>query len=235
MDKIGDNLLTRILWIAGYISFYVAFAPAWYWYLLLPIHALMGPVQGAIVNWVGHKYGYSNFDNGDHSRNSERWGIFLLGELFQNNHHHAGARANFAAKWWEIDPVYPIIKLFNKLGVIKLIPEEFGNTRQKITYPRMTTTGIEAIISRREQLYTFNGFWNVAAQGNGQPLWSTQWSDLVTQYPIDKIPNTKSVRPVSVSYQKAKIKSDFAKVRLIQDQYSRFKFINTIQITQTNP
>ena len=120
-------------------------------------------------------------------------------------------------------------------GIIKLIPEEFGNTRQKITYPRMTTTGIEALISRREQLYTFNGFWNVAAQGNGQPLWSTQWSDLVTQYPIDKVPNSKSVRPVSVSYQKNKIKSDFAKVRLIQDQYSRFKFINTIQITQTNP
>ena len=120
-------------------------------------------------------------------------------------------------------------------GIIKLIPEEFGNTRQKITYPRMTTTGIEALISRREQLYTFNGFWNVAAQGNGQPLWSTQWGDLVTQYPIDKVPNTKSVRPVSVSYQKNKIKSDFAKVRLIQDAYSRFKFINTIQITQTNP
>ena len=120
-------------------------------------------------------------------------------------------------------------------GIIKLIPEEFGNTRQKITYPRMTATGIEALISRREHLYTFNGFWNVAAQGNGQPLWSTQWSDLLTQYPIDKVPNTKSVRPVSVSYQKSKIKSDFAKVRLIQDQYSRFKFINTIQITQTNP
>ena len=128
--------------------------------------------------------------------------------------------------------------IYNKeqsTGIIKLIPEEFGNTRQKISYPRMTTTGIEALISRREHMYTFNGFWNVAAQGNGQPLWSTQWSDLVTQYPIDKVPNTKSVRPVSVSYQKSKIKSDFAKVRLIQDQYSRFKFINTIQITQTNP
>ena len=120
-------------------------------------------------------------------------------------------------------------------GIIKLIPEEFGNTRQKISYPRMTATGIEALISRREHLYTFNGFWNVAAQGNGQPLWSTQWSDLVTQYPIDKVPNTKSVRPTSVSYQKNKIKSDFAKIRLIQDAYSRFKFINIIEITQTNP
>jgi hypothetical protein len=99
----------------------------------------------------------------------------------------------------------------------------------------MTATGIETLISRREHVSTFNGFWNVAAQGNGQPLWSTQWSDLVTQYPIDKVPNTKSVRPASVSYQKNKIKSDFARIRLIQDAYSRFKFINTIQVTQTNP
>ena len=45
----------------------------------------------------------------------------MLGELFQNNHHHAGARPNFAAKWWEIDPVYPIIKLFDKIRIIKLV------------------------------------------------------------------------------------------------------------------
>ena len=120
MDKIGDSLLTRILWIAGYVSFYVAFAPAWYWYLLLPIHALMGPVQGAIVNWVGHKYGYSNFDNGDQSKNSERWGIFLLGELFQNNHHRYCTSANFAQRWFEIDPCYVIIRALALVRIVKL-------------------------------------------------------------------------------------------------------------------
>ena len=96
-------------------------------------------------------------------------------------------------------------------GVIKLIPEEFGNTRQKITYPRMTATGIEALISRREHLYTFNGFWNVAAQGNGQPLWSTQWSDLVTQYPIDKVPTNIEDKG---QYQLSKVKGKYVKVRL---------------------
>jgi stearoyl-CoA desaturase (delta-9 desaturase) len=45
----------------------------------------------------------------------------MLGELFQNNHHHAAARANFASKWWEIDPVYPIIKIFDKIGMIRLV------------------------------------------------------------------------------------------------------------------
>ena len=28
----------------------------------LPVHFLMGPIHGAIVNWCGHKYGYRNFD-----------------------------------------------------------------------------------------------------------------------------------------------------------------------------
>ena len=94
--------------------------------LLLPIHFLIGPIQGAVVNWAGHKYGYRNFPGEkDQSKNTLFIDFLMLGELFQNNHHHAGARPNFAAKWWEIDPVYPIIKLFNKLGIIKLIPLKY--------------------------------------------------------------------------------------------------------------
>ena len=44
-----------------------------------------------------------------------------MGELFQNNHHHAGAKPNFAIKWFEFDPTYPIIWFFNKIGIIKLV------------------------------------------------------------------------------------------------------------------
>lgn len=119
-------------------------------------------------------------------------------------------------------------------GIINLIPEEFGNTRQKISYPRTSINGIETIISRRENVYTFNGFWSTTNQSNGQPLWSTKWDDRKTQYPIDKVPNTKTVIPSSISFQKQKITSDFCKVRLIQDKYSRYRFINHLQITQTN-
>ena len=42
-------------------------------------------------------------------------------QLFQNNHHHAGARPNFAAKWYEFDPTYPIILFLDKIKVIKLV------------------------------------------------------------------------------------------------------------------
>jgi hypothetical protein len=99
----------------------------------------------------------------------------------------------------------------------------------------MTVNGIETLLSRRENVYAFNGFWTVNNQNSGQPLWSTKWSDVQNQYPIDKVPNTKTVRPVSVAYQKQKIKSDFCKVRLIQDKFDRYKFINHIQITQIQP
>jgi stearoyl-CoA desaturase (delta-9 desaturase) len=73
-----------------------AFATHWWMFLLLPIHFFMGPIHGAAVNWCGHKYGYSNYDNDDHSKNSLPLDFLMMGELFQNNHHKSPNDANFA-------------------------------------------------------------------------------------------------------------------------------------------
>jgi stearoyl-CoA desaturase (delta-9 desaturase) len=120
IDKIADSWFSRLSFAAMYIAFYVVFATQWWMFLFLPIHFLIGPIQGAIVNWAGHKYGYRNFDCPDKSKNTLIWDFLLLGELFQNNHHQAGSKVNFASKWWEIDPVYPIILLLEKIRIIKL-------------------------------------------------------------------------------------------------------------------
>lgn len=120
IDKIADMWATRLFFAGLYILFYVFFATHWWLFLLLPIHFLIGPIQGAIVNWAGHKYGYRNFDGPDKSRNTLFIDFLLLGELFQNNHHQAGSKPNFAAKWWELDPTYPIIYLLDKIRVIRL-------------------------------------------------------------------------------------------------------------------
>ncbi len=120
IDKVGDSWITRIAFCVAYAAFYFAFVPNPYWFALLPIHFLMGPVHGAFVNWCGHKYGYSNFNNGDHSRNTFAWDLFFFGECFQNNHHRYPRRANFAQRWFELDLTYPIIKLFSRLGIIRL-------------------------------------------------------------------------------------------------------------------
>ena len=120
VDKIGDSWLWRLSAATFYIAFYVVFATQWWMFLLLPIHFLMGPIHGAIVNWCGHKYGYSNYDNHDHSKNSLPWDFLLMGELFQNNHHKKPNSPNFGLKWWEFDPTYPIMKALHWMRVITL-------------------------------------------------------------------------------------------------------------------
>lgn len=120
MDKISDSWLVRISFAFGYIAFYAAFATHWWMYLLLPVHFFMGPVHGAIVNWCGHKYGYSNYDNDDHSKNSLPIDMLLMGELMQNNHHRSPNSPNFAMKWFEFDPTYPVMRLLHWTGIIRL-------------------------------------------------------------------------------------------------------------------
>lgn len=120
VDRIGSSILSRVIFGAAYSLYYVAFATSPWMFLLLPVHFLMGPVQGAIVNWCGHKYGYSNFDNDDYSKNTSPFDFLMLGELFQNNHHRYPNSANFAQRWFEFDPVYPLIRGMHWLGIIKL-------------------------------------------------------------------------------------------------------------------
>jgi stearoyl-CoA desaturase (Delta-9 desaturase) len=120
VDMIADAWIVRIMFAAFYVAFYMTFATSAWMFLLLPVHFLMGPVHGAIVNWCGHKYGYSNYDNEDHSKNTIPIDLLLMGELMQNNHHKKPNSPNFAQKAFEFDPTYPVLKFLNFVGVIKL-------------------------------------------------------------------------------------------------------------------
>lgn len=120
MEKIGDHPLSMAFWAVFYAAWYIKFATAWWMWLLLPAHYLMGPIHGAIVNWCGHRYGYRNFDNKDLSRNTLIWDFVTMGELFQNNHHRQCTNANFAARWFEFDPCYAIILVLASVGVVQL-------------------------------------------------------------------------------------------------------------------
>ncbi len=122
IEKLGDLWLGRIAWGVVYSLVYIYFVPAdmWYLYLLLPIHFLMGPVHGMIINWFAHKYGYENFKLSDTAKNLLPFDFLMMGESYHNNHHKLGGRANFGVRWWEFDPTYPFILLFDFLGIIKL-------------------------------------------------------------------------------------------------------------------
>jgi stearoyl-CoA desaturase (delta-9 desaturase) len=121
LDRFGHRWIASIGWGALYTIFYLSFATAWWHFLLLPMHYLMGPLHGAIVNWFGHwRIGYRNFATKDVSRNALPFDFVTMGELFQNNHHAHGSRANFAQRRFELDPTWPAIWLLDKLGVVEL-------------------------------------------------------------------------------------------------------------------
>jgi stearoyl-CoA desaturase (delta-9 desaturase) len=121
IDEMADKWWPRIGWGVFYTGYYAVFATEWWLFFLLPIHYVMGPIHGAIVNWFGHKYGYVNFsDTHDCSRNTLPFDFVTFGELFQNNHHKYPSRANFAVRSIEVDPTYPVIILFQWLGIIQL-------------------------------------------------------------------------------------------------------------------
>lgn len=137
LDRFGRTWASHLLFMGLYTAFYVAFAPSWHWFLLLPLHFLMGPIHGAIVNWCGHKYGYRNFETTayDKSRNTLVFDFLTMGELFQNNHHKFGMSPNFAARWFELDPTYPIIRVLAFLRIVDL-----GPAPQRSHYPAPSTS-----------------------------------------------------------------------------------------------
>ena len=121
-DKVACSYVSRLAWGTLYTLFYFTFVPGnlWFLYLLLPVHFMMSPVHGAIINWFAHKYGYRNYEVEDTSTNLMKWDVFMMGEGLHNNHHPNAARANFAIKKWEFDPSWPIIWTMDKLNIIKL-------------------------------------------------------------------------------------------------------------------
>jgi stearoyl-CoA desaturase (delta-9 desaturase) len=131
MDKWAHSYVNRIFFALLYISFYAIFAPYWWLYLLIPIHILMGPIHGTIINWFAHKYGTVSFKVKNTSKNLMPVDVLMLGEDYHNNHHNYPASANFGVKWYEIDPIYYIMICLEFAGIIKIrnkgkyIAEEF--------------------------------------------------------------------------------------------------------------
>ena len=120
LDRIGHSKLSRLLWIGVYVLVYALIAPSAWWYFLLPLHITMVPVQGVIINWFAHKYGSINFKMKNTSTNLFKVDLLMLGEAYHNNHHKNPSATNFGFRWHEFDPTYQVIRLFNRLKIIRI-------------------------------------------------------------------------------------------------------------------
>ncbi len=71
------------------------------------------------INSLSHKYGKRRFKTEDNSRNSFLLALITLGEGWHNNHHHYPAAARQGFFWWELDITYYLLKLFEKLRIVR--------------------------------------------------------------------------------------------------------------------
>ena len=74
-----------------------------------------------VINGIGHFAGYRNFNLPDASRNIVPWGIIIGGEELHNNHHAYASSAQFSARKWEFDLGWWYVRLFGKLGLLRII------------------------------------------------------------------------------------------------------------------
>ena len=118
-ENINHTRLMRIVLVGVYFTLYWHLADSLWLWLLFPIHCFIGPLQGALVNWCGHKYGYVNFEEvKDQSRNTLKVDFLCFGELYQNNHHKYPKDINFAQKQGEKDLGLPLITFMANMGIL---------------------------------------------------------------------------------------------------------------------
>lgn len=78
------------------------------------IPAILSVISTNLSNYFNHKSGYVTYDIPDKSRNTPFMLPIALGENWHNNHHHDPSNPFPGEKWWEIDPVKPLVLLFRK-------------------------------------------------------------------------------------------------------------------------
>lgn len=78
------------------------------------IPAILCVISTNLSNYFNHKSGYITYDVPDQSRNTPLMLPIALGENWHNNHHHDPNNPFPGEKWWEIDPVKPLVMLFRK-------------------------------------------------------------------------------------------------------------------------
>ena len=74
--------------------------------------------QTSAVNYFAHKVGSQRFETGDLSTNHFLVALLTWGEGWHNNHHHYPSSARAGFLWWEFDPFYWAICLFERLGLV---------------------------------------------------------------------------------------------------------------------
>ena len=94
--------------VAGWPGLIVGF----FWSTVAVYHATF------CINSLAHLAGRRRYITGDDSRNNWLLAIFTMGEGWHNNHHAYQSSARQGFRWWEYDPTFYLLRLFERLGLV---------------------------------------------------------------------------------------------------------------------
>lgn len=115
----------RGLWWLPYaahatIAVVIAFTGAWLLALAYFAGMMSHPLQGGMVNALGHAVGGRNFDTDDDSRNNTAVAWLVAGEGYQNNHHAFPDSAKFSYQRGEVDLGYAACCALEAAGLLTI-------------------------------------------------------------------------------------------------------------------
>jgi len=106
-----------------------------------------------VVNGLGHLWGYRNFETTDTATNLTPWGFWIGGEELHNNHHAFPSSAKFALRKFEFDIGWATIRMFETLGMAKVLRVAPSlDVRPNINVPDTET--LKALLAIRFQAMT---------------------------------------------------------------------------------
>ena len=106
-----------------------------------------------VVNGIGHWWGYRNFETADMATNLTPWGFFIGGEELHNNHHAFPSSAKFALRRFEFDIGWAAIRLFEMLGLAKVLRVAPSlDVRPNVQLPDAET--LKALLSHKFEVMT---------------------------------------------------------------------------------
>ena len=108
--------------VAGYaLAIFLMFGVDVFFYMFVYVTLANIAISNSL-NWFGHsvgRVGYRNYDLRDSSANNPIMAALSFGEGWHNNHHRWPGSANFGVKKNEFDISYQVIKVLEKLNIVR--------------------------------------------------------------------------------------------------------------------
>ncbi len=154
-DWLERNVYARFPEFGPTLMLFLSFALFGLWGVVIwAAQMIWIPFMAAgVINGLGHWWGYRNVESDDTSTNLTPWGLIVGGEELHNNHHAFPSSAKFSLRSFEFDIGWMMIRIFNALGMAKVMRVAPSlDIREDIHAPDTDT--IKALLTHKFQVMT---------------------------------------------------------------------------------